>query len=103
MIPPITNRNSRPNRSIFSSKNSVKMPVNIGLSKNGKKGIKKEIHKQGSTYSIVTSPSLTRQDSKFLICYFDFISFQGYAPINIFQFFSPGVGLIPFLEHDDGT
>ena len=43
------------------------------------------------------------KSSKFLICYFDFISFQGYAPINIFQFFSPGVGLIPFLEHDDGT
>ena len=39
----------------------------------------------------------------FLICYFDFISFQGYAPITAFQFFSPGVGLIPFLEHDDGT
>ena len=43
------------------------------------------------------------RSSKFLICYFDFISFQGYAPINVFQFFSPGVGLIPFLEHDDGT
>ena len=39
----------------------------------------------------------------FLTCYFDFISFQGYAPITAFQFFSPGVGLIPFLEHDDGT
>lgn len=46
---------------------------------------------------------LKTKSSKFLICYFDFISFQGYAPINIFQFFSPGVGLIPFLEHDDGT
>ena len=39
----------------------------------------------------------------FLTCYFDFVSFQGYAPITAFQFFSPGVGLIPFLEHDDGT
>ena len=39
----------------------------------------------------------------FLTCYFDFISFQGYVPITAFQFFSPGVGLIPFLEHDDGT
>uniref|UniRef100_UPI0030018EEA RNA polymerase beta subunit n=1 Tax=Cephaleuros diffusus TaxID=1519597 RepID=UPI0030018EEA len=56
-----------------------------------------------SCYSIVNSQFLARQDSKFLICYFDFISFQGYAPITILQFFSPGVGLIPFLEHDDGT
>ena len=43
------------------------------------------------------------KSSKFLTCYFDFISLQGYIPLNSFQFFSPGVGLIPFLEHDDGT
>ena len=43
------------------------------------------------------------RSSKFLTCYFDFISLEGYAPLNSFQFFSPGVGLIPFLEHDDGT
>nr|UIB38784.1 hypothetical protein [Trentepohlia sp. YN1242] len=54
-------------------------------------------------YEIVQNHAIEIKASKFLICYFDFISFQGYAPINVFQFFSPGVGLIPFLEHDDGT
>ena len=54
-------------------------------------------------YEVTQNHVLKIKSSKFLICYFDFISFQGYAPINIFQFFSPGVGLIPFLEHDDGT
>lgn len=57
----------------------------------------------GEKRNVAKNHILEIKTSKFLICYFDFISFQGYAPINVFQFFSPGVGLIPFLEHDDGT